>query len=923
MSADSSFVHRLPRSFTLFHAPAPIPTIALFSVLVIMVVASLALSHPALAQDLEIEHQRDYFDRWYGQISAQQVQQMWDEVRAMPSEPPVSGAPSSVNSWQLLGPLYSINPGGGQMTGRVRDIDAEHARVLSASGGLWRFNFGPVSMSDAVPASWFGSFATNPSYPDTILLGTGEYTQGSGTGLYMTTDGGTTWVHQSLGGDPYWISKVRWNVSGTVAYVASVYGLYRSSDMGLSWQRTLNGDVTDVSPVPHFRYPSLVYAAVSGSGLWRSTDAGLSWTQMVDGGIPTSGTGHGSVSCMEPSGIFPPVSIYVSFTSAGVWRSLDGGSTWTNITPSPDVNRFAYNNVIAVSPADQNRVFLGGVGAKYSSDGGTTWNSMVTPHLHADYHVFSFDHGGTGVWAGNDGGWSHSTDLGPTWDSSANVMPITQFYDIACERTEAGVMVGGAQDNNILYSPDESLVWTDPAVGSSEGDGSGCAVDQFTTTRLWAVQGVYGGDYAYHRSRSIDGGATWQETDDGIDPNPYSARVRQDGAFNPTLVSNAGPYVYESTDQGATWAKANVDAFPANVVELTSSVRSTPDAVLYACLSGSTTGQRLYVRDAGVWFQRDFGLPAGAPVHKVATHPFSGNYTNEAWALMGGTSTPGEKVFHTTSRGVSWENITGNLPNVPMGDLVPDPLDSNHLFLGTALGCYRTADGGATWVRWNNGLPDGVIVTSMTSIDERGSGGPLYIVAGTYGRSVFLRDATGDDPVSVPPEVARGPRLFGVTPNPLSSAARLSFVLRQPGRARVEVFDAGGRRVAAPIDENLSAGAHVLSLDERSLPGGTYFFRLEGDPRCGGSRSSDDRVSWAWLSRVWSGRRDAPFIVKPETVIGWRPRGFRERWTRFARSGKPARSKGALGRSRRRTRPRAPAGSPLSSDPRRSLVGGA
>ncbi len=796
------------------------------SLLLLLFAILTALPRPLRAENLEIQRQREYFRQWFGPMSAETVRRMWKEVNAMPSESPAE-SPTSVNSWQLLGPLYNVNPGGGQMTGRVRDIDATNVRVLAASGGLWRFYFGPVAMNEQVPASWFGSFATNPADPNTILLGTGEYGQGYGTGLYKTTDAGVTWTHVSLGGDPSWFSRVRWNVNGTIAYAASDHGIDRSTDGGTTWTRVLSGDATDVAPVPASYYANLVYAAIYNNGLWRSSDGGATWVQM-GGGLPTTGTGHGAVSAMDIPGT--PVSIYVSFVSAGVWRTFDGGVTWTSITPSPDINRSWYANAIAVSPVSPQRVFLGGVGARWSSNGGTTWNSMVNANLHADYHVFAFDPGGTGVWAGNDGGWSHSSDLGLTWDSSTNVMPITQFYDVACERTEVGMMVGASQDNNVEYSPDESLIWNLPPIGSTEGDGNGAAVDQFTPTRLWAIQGVYGGSYSYHRSRSTDGGATWTEIDNGIDPNTTAGRIREDGVFNPWLVTNAGAYVYDSTNFGSTWTRSNATAFPGNVNELTCSARATPNAVAYACIGSNTPGQRLYVRDGGVWQERDSGLPAGVSVRTVATHPYSGNYVDEAWALMNGTGTPGAKVFHTTNRGVTWTNITGNLPDVPMGGLAPDPHNTNYLFLGTALGCFKSTDGGASWTGWNNGLSAGVMVTVMSTIDTRGSGGPLYIVAGTYGRSTFKRDASGDDPISSAPLVlATDPARFRVDPNPLSDDARLEFVLGRAGRARIEIIDVTGRRVGTALDQVLPAGPHSVDLDGRGLAPGVWFFRLHGD----------------------------------------------------------------------------------------------
>ena len=105
----------------------------------------------------------------------------------------------------------------------------------------------------------------------------------------------------------------------------------------------------------------------------------------------------------------------------------------------------------------------------------------------------------------------------------------------------------------------------------------------------------------------------------------------------------------------------------------------------------------------------------------------------------------GNKIYRTTDRGVTWTNISGNIPNVPMGDIIAHPTNSNQLFLGTETGCFRTTNGGTTWYRWNNGMPLATIVTEMKWIDSLASVGRFYIVAGTYGRGMYKREITGDD----------------------------------------------------------------------------------------------------------------------------------------------------------------------------------
>ncbi len=142
----------------------------------------------------------------------------------------------------------------------------------------------------------------------------------------------------------------------------------------------------------------------------------------------------------------------------------------------------------------------------------------------------------------------------------------------------------------------------------------------------------------------------------------------------------------------------NVSPFPADISNLNVSRYSSPMAIIYACLGDTTNGHRLRVYEGNVWFERSTGFPYGVRVQTVAQHPSDNNV---AYALMNGYGSL-QKVFKTTNRGVSWIDISGDLPNVSVTDLVPHPTNNNVLFLGSEFGCYKTINAGANWVRWNN-----------------------------------------------------------------------------------------------------------------------------------------------------------------------------------------------------------------------------
>jgi hypothetical protein len=163
-------------------------------------------------------------------------------------------------------------------------------------------------------------------------------------------------------------------------------------------------------------------------------------------------------------------------------------------------------------------------------------------------------------------------------------------------------------------------------------------------------------------------------------------------------------------------------------------------------MGGNNAGTRLKFYYLGSWYEVSSGFPpivgSAQRVARVRVHPV---YQNVVYAVMNGVDfyAEGQKVFKSTDRGFTWENITGNMPNIPLRDIAMDPGNDNNLYLASEMGCFRTSNGGATWVRWNNGMPQANIVTELRTTYI---GGMLNVIAATYGRSAWIRDATTSDP---------------------------------------------------------------------------------------------------------------------------------------------------------------------------------
>jgi len=184
-------------------------------------------------------------------------------------------------------------------------------------------------------------------------------------------------------------------------------------------------------------------------------------------------------------------------------------------------------------------------------------------------------------------------------------------------------------------------------------------------------------------------------------------------------------------------------------------------------------------------------------------------------------------IYRSANQGAIWTPIAGNLPDVPINDVVVDPADTQRLFLATDVGVYWTPDQGAAWAPLGNGLPFTAVFDLTLHAPSR------TLVAATHGRSQWKADLT-QIPVAVAPAPgAPGtPRiaLSAPAPNPSRGWTRLTLELAAPGPTEVAVFDAGGRRVRILVTGALPSGRRPVAWDGTDAtgaraPAGVYFVR--------------------------------------------------------------------------------------------------
>ena len=393
------------------------------------------------------------------------------------------------------------NIGPATMSGRVVDMDVVESDpftmyVASATGGVFRTYDNGVTWEpvfEREPVHSVGDIAIFQPNPTIIWVGTGERANrqsvGWGDGVYKTIDAGKTWTNVGLKTSKHIGRIVLHPTNPEIAYVAaqgSVWGpggdrgLYRTLDGGRTWVRTLHVDeetgVTDVAM--DWRDPSILYAASyqrrrsafgfngggPGSALWKSTDGGATWTRLTGNGLPDGEYGRIGIAVYrkDPSIVYVSIeqgSRYNASTAyinrkAGLYRSNDRGRTWrlmSDWNPRP-----MYASQPTIDPNDDRRIYMLN-SYSYSDDGGETFTSPRTTTHGDDRFVWVNPRDSRHVVKLDDGGIGISYDRGLKFLYVAS-LPLSQYYRVAVDNAHPYNVYGGLQDNGCWVGP--SAVWT-------------------------------------------------------------------------------------------------------------------------------------------------------------------------------------------------------------------------------------------------------------------------------------------------------------------------------------------------------------------------------------------------------------------------------------------------------------------------------
>ena len=440
------------------------------------------------------------------------------------------GLDSSVTAafrWRQIGPSNFM--------GRVSDVQgipgpSKTLYVAAAGGGIWKSGNNGITWKpifDDKDIIAFGMLAIAPSDTNVIYAGTGEpnsrNTIEPGNGMYKSTDGGTHWTHVGLVNSQHIGRIVVDPRNANTVYVAALgpawksggeRGLYKTTDGGATWKLIKapandktgaidvaidpsNPDVLYMSMWERYRTPYSLNSGGVGSGLFKSTDAGNTWTEIKGNGYPEGPKGRIGIAISrsnpqvvyaltEASSVEPgPVRFQRNPAANGLYRSADGGKTWTHMN-NIDTRPFYYSQV-RVDPKNPDRVYFSSTDLQVSNDGGKT-NMNAAQGVHVDDHALWIDPNDPERWVlGMDGGIAITYDRGGNFWYPRN-LPIGQFYDASFDYAIPYNVCSGAQDNGAWCGPSKRR--TTPGNNTywftiSGGDGFYTAQDPTDPNMVW------------------------------------------------------------------------------------------------------------------------------------------------------------------------------------------------------------------------------------------------------------------------------------------------------------------------------------------------------------------------------------------------------------------------------------------------------
>ncbi len=671
--------------------------------------------------------------------------------------------------------------------------------IGASSGGIWKSsdggeNWGPVF--DGQPAQSIGALAIAPSDPNVIWAGTGEAFVRSnisiGNGVYKSTDAGKTWKHMGLDKTGR-IGRVAIDSSNPdIVFVAAMghcygpqkeRGVFRTRDGGKTWEQVLfvdeNTGCSEIAMDPNNSrilfagmWPLIIrtWGRESGGpngGIWKSSDGGDSWRRLTGKGLPEPPIGKVGLAVAPSNSNIVYALIETGSPNRGVlWRSSDGGETWTLASYNRLLNeRPHYSSRLMVNPADENEVYFAANSMSRTFDGGYT--TEVVPWSGDCHDMWADPKNPERMMISDDGGAIITLNRGKTWKRI--ILPIAQMYHVAVDNQIPYYVYGGRQDGSAYKGPStggdggRGFSPTRTQWEATAGGECGYVVpDPVDSNIVWG--GSYNADLqrADYRTGHINTVHVWPESIYGS--HAAVAKYRFNWTFPIHISSHdhnkvyvGSQYVHMTTDAGRSWVIISPDLTTNDPTKMGPSGGLTLDnlAVEYGCVvftiaesplergciwAGTNDGLVHVTRDGGkTWANVTASIPNLPPWGTVSNVEPSRYGAGTVYITVDFHQMNNRDpfVYKTTDYGKTWKSISSDIPRSVFSYchwVDEDPVRKGMLYLGTENAIYISFNDGKNWLPLQNNLPQAPVHHMVVQNHFND------LVVGTYGRGFWIMD---------------------------------------------------------------------------------------------------------------------------------------------------------------------------------------
>ncbi len=661
----------------------------------------------------------------------------------------------------------------------------------ATGGGIWKTKDGGrtwENISDGYFGGSIGAIEVSESDPNVIYVGGGEKTVrgnvSSGYGIWKSEDAGKTWTQSGLEKGRH-IPRIAIHpkdhnilyaaVLGNIYKATQERGVYKSTDGGKTWRKTLfsneNAGAVDLAMDPN--NPRVLYASTwnvrrtpyslssggEGSALWKSTDSGETWKEISKNkGFPTDTLGIIGVT-VSPVNSERVWAIVENKDKGGVYRSDDGGETWTQINSERKLRQRAwYYTRIYADTKDEDVVYVLNVRYHKSTDGGKTYETYNAPH--GDHHdLWIAPENPKRMVIGDDGGAQVTYDGGETWSTYHN-QPTSQFYRVTTDNAFPYRIYVAQQDNSTIRIPHRTEGWNideDDWERTAGGESAHIAIDPKDNDI------VYGGSYDgfltryNHKTNTVRSISVWPDNPMGHGAEDMKYRFQWNfpiffSPHDPNKLYTASNHLHMSTNEGQSWEVISPDLTrnePSKLGPSGGPITKDNTSVEYYCTIfaaaespitpgllwvGSDDGLIHVSRDGGQNWENvtPKGMPEWMMINSIEPSRFdAGTCYVAGTKYKTGDFTP--YLYKTHDYGKTWTRITNGIASEHFTRVLrEDPVKKGLLYAGTETGMYVSFNDGAQWQPFQLNLPI-VPITDLALKDNN-------LIVATQGRSVWIID---------------------------------------------------------------------------------------------------------------------------------------------------------------------------------------